>query len=303
MVDVDGLFFRRVSGRAMEQVNIRYVHVFVRKKESLITESAERLVEFLEKQGIRATLVGEGGEKKPSPDLVLVVGGDGTFLAACHLYAPLRVPLLGVDLGGLGFLAEVSAEEMEKAVERIASGALFFEERMMAHCCVVHEDGQEEEDFALNDVVIYRGPFAQMIRLSTYIDGEFLASFPADGLIVATPTGSSAYSLSAGGPVVFPSLELFIVTPICAHTLYARSIVVPPSSCIQVVLESMKEGTMVTLDGQRGYALQKGEYITVRRSPFSARLARLSPGRPFYTLLRNKLSWGMDIRKRVEREC
>lgn len=282
---------------------MKHVHVFVRKRETPVVESATKLIELLEVRGISATLVREEEGNLSPPDLVLVVGGDGTFLAACHRYAPLRVPLLGVDLGGLGFLAEINVEEMEKAAEQISSGTIIFEERMMAHCCIVHKGGQREEDFALNDVVIYRGPFAQMIRLSTYIDGEFLASFPADGLIVATPTGSSAYSLSAGGPVVFPGLELFIVTPICAHTLYARSIVVPPSSSIQVVLESMKEGTMVTLDGQRGYALQKEEYITVYRSPFSVKLARLSPGRPFYALLRNKLSWGMDIRKRVEWRC
>ncbi len=293
----------RIPDRAMEQVGVKRVHVFVRRKDSPVIESAQKFIELLERRGIHATLVREGEEGVSPPDLTLVVGGDGTFLAACRLYAPFRVPILGVDLGGLGFLAEVSVEEMEKAAEQIASGVFAIEERMMAHCRIAHQDGREEEDFALNDVVIYRGPFAQMIRLSAYIDGEFLASFPADGLIIATPTGSSAYSLSAGGPVVFPGLELFIVTPICAHTLYARSIVVPPSSCIRVVLESLKEGTMVTLDGQRGYTLKKGEYITVHRSPFSAKLARLSPQRPFYALLRNKLSWGMDIRKRVEREC
>lgn len=292
-----------ISHRTMGQVGVNSVHVFVRRKDSFVIDNAWEFIRLLEKRGINALLVREGEGEILPPDLVLVVGGDGTFLAACHLYAPFGVPLLGVDLGGLGFLAEVSVEEMDKAAEQIASGAFTIEERMMLHCRVTHGDGQEEEDFALNDVVIYRGPFAQMIRLSTYIDGEFLASFPADGLIVASPTGSSAYSLSAGGPVVFPSLELFIVTPICAHTLYARSIVVPPSSCIRVVLESLKEGTMVTLDGQRGYALKRGEYITVYRSPFSARFAHLSPGRPFYALLRNKLSWGMDIRKRVEQEC
>lgn len=302
---MDSVLFGWLPCGAMEQRLVKNVHVFVRRKNGLVSEKAQELVLLLEKKGLRATLIaeGEGGIGDSVPDLAFVVGGDGTFLAACHLYAPLRVPLLGVDMGGLGFLAEVSVEEMEQATDQIVSGAFTLEERMMAHCRVVHEDGKEEEDFALNDVVIYRGPFAQMIRLSTYIDGEFLASFPADGLIVATPTGSSAYSLSAGGPVVFPGLELFIVTPICAHTLYARSIVLPSSSCIQVVLESLKEGTMVTLDGQRGYALRKGERIMVHRSPFSAVLVRLLPERPFYALLRNKLSWGMDIRKRVEQEC
>lgn len=288
---------------AMESMSVKNVHVFVRKRNGEVFEEAQKLVALLEERGMETALIVEGVEEIETPDLAFVVGGDGTFLSACRLYAPLRVPLLGVDMGGLGFLAEVSAEEVEEAAEKIATGAFAVEKRMMAHCRVVHENGQEEEDFALNDVVIYRGPFAQMIRLSTYIDGEFLASFPADGLIIATPTGSSAYSLSAGGPVVFPGLELFVITPICAHTLYARSIVVPPSSCIRVVLESLKEGTMVTLDGQRGYTLKRGEHIVIYRSPFSAVLVRLAPERPFYALLRSKLSWGMDIRKRVEREC
>ena len=292
-----------IRGGTMEQKLVKDVHVFAKKKDGAVLEEAQRIVTLLTLRGVETRLVGEGEDRGSPPDLVFVVGGDGTFLSACRLYAPLRVPLLGVDMGGLGFLAEVNVSEVEEAVQKITEGSFTVEERMMAHCRVVHEDGREEEDFALNDVVIYRGPFAQMIRLSTYIDEEFLASFPADGLIVATPTGSSAYSLSAGGPVVFPGLELFVVTPICAHTLYARSIVVPPFSCIRVTLESVKEGTMVTLDGQRGYALKRGEYIMIYRSPFSAFLARLSPERPFYTLLRSKLSWGMDIRKRVEREC
>ncbi|MEN3187398.1 MAG: NAD(+)/NADH kinase [Atribacterota bacterium] len=245
----------------------------------------------------------EHEERNEQPQMVFVLGGDGTFLSAVRHYAPLGIPLLGIDMGGLGFLAEVSVENMLEAAEKLLQGKYGVEERMMVQCEIVHQDGTVETDFALNDVVIYRGPFAQMIRLSTYVDNEFLASFPADGLIVATPTGSSAYSLSAGGPVVFPTLAVFIVTPICAHTLYARSIVVPPTSCVKVVLESLKEGTMVTLDGQRGYALSKGEHLKVYRASFAARFIKLFAERHFYTLLRNKLSWGIDIRKRIEPEC
>jgi NAD+ kinase len=122
-------------------------------------------------------------------------------------------------------------------------------------------------------------------------------------LIVATPTGSTAYSLSAGGPVIHPALDLFIITPICAHTLYARSIVAGPTSSIRVILESAKEGTMVTLDGQRGYFLDKGDYIEVRKSHLYNRMVKLTPEKPFYSLLRDKLSWGMDIRKRIDQEC
>jgi NAD+ kinase len=287
----------------MDQPSLRYAHIFIKKNNVRVKEEAGKLLQFLYASRVEAITVTEYQETTDRPQMVFVLGGDGTFLSAVHHYAPLGIPLLGIDMGGLGFLAEVSVENMLGAAEKVLRGDFMVEERMMVQCEIVHQDGTVEADFALNDVVVYRGPFAQMIRLSTYIDEEFLASFPADGLIVATPTGSSAYSLSAGGPVIFPTLAVFIVTPICAHTLYARSIVVPPNSCVKVVLESLKEGTMVTLDGQRGYSLSRGEYLKVHRAPFPAHLVKFSEERHFYSLLRGKLSWGIDIRKRVEQEC
>ncbi len=286
----------------MDKITLSTAHIFIKKKDQKVRDKARELSDFLQSQGMKTLLVEGDAEIEEKPEVVFVLGGDGTFLSASWLYSPLEVPLLGIDMGGLGFLAEVSVENMFQAAEEVIKGNFEVEERMMAQCHIVYGNGISDTDFALNDVVIYRGPFAQMIRLSTYIDGEFLASFPADGLIVATPTGSSAYSLSAGGPILHPILELLVVTPICAHTLYARSIVVAPSSTIEIVLESEKEGTMVTLDGQRGYSIQKGEHVTVNKSPFSVRLIRVDPKRPFYSLLRSKLSWGMDIRKPVE-EC
>ncbi len=284
-------------------IKIRHVHIFPKRDNPRVREKAEELASLLHSLQVTSEIV--TGEESPHhpPQMVVVLGGDGTFLSAVHLYAPLAVPLLGIDMGGLGFLAEVSVDHLFDTIIEVVKGRFTVENRMMAQCEIVHENQKVETDFALNDVVIYRGPFAQMIRLSTHIDDEFLASFPADGLIVATPTGSSAYSLSAGGPVVFPTLDLFIVTPICAHTLYARSIVVPPTSSIKIVLESMKEGTMVTLDGQRGYALARGEYLVVHKASFPASLVKLPRERHFYSLLRTKLSWGIDIRKRVNEEC
>ncbi|MBP9014914.1 MAG: NAD(+)/NADH kinase [Candidatus Atribacteria bacterium] len=286
----------------MDKIVLNTAHIFIKKKNQKVRDKARELGDFLQSRGVKTFIVEGETKVEEKPEVVFVLGGDGTFLSASWLYSPLGVPLLGIDMGGLGFLAEASVENMFQAAEEVIKGRFEVEKRMMAQCCITHQDGKSDADFALNDVVVYRGPFAQMIRLSTYIDGEFLASFPADGLIVATPTGSSAYSLSAGGPVLFPGLELLLITPICAHTLYARSIVVAPSSTIEIVLESEKEGTMVTLDGQRGYFIKKEERITVARSTFSAHLVRVDPQRPFYSLLRSKLSWGMDIRKKVE-EC
>ncbi|MGQ9474150.1 MAG: NAD(+)/NADH kinase, partial [Candidatus Caldatribacteriaceae bacterium] len=210
----------------MVQLPLKYVHIFTKKNNPRVRVEAEKLAEFLHSSQVEVTFCTECEKLAPKPQMVFVLGGDGTFLSAVHRYAPFGIPLLGIDMGGLGFLAEVSVENMFTAVEKILRGESEVEERMMVECEIVYQNGKGETDFALNDVVIYRGPFAQMIRLSTYVDEEFLASFPADGLIIATPTGSSAYSLSAGGPVVFPTLSVFIVTPICAHTLYARSIVV-----------------------------------------------------------------------------
>lgn len=290
-------------GGTMGQSVLKYVHIFAKRNNSRVKEEAEKLTRFFRSFQVEVGFSPEHDGERGNPQVAFVLGGDGTFLSAVHHYAPRGVPLLGIDMGGLGFLAEVSVETMLQAAEKVLNGEFEIEERMMVSCEIFHQNGTVETDFALNDVVIYRGPFAQMIRLSTYVDEEFLASFPADGLIVATPTGSSAYSLSAGGPVVFPTLTVFLITPICAHTLYARSIVVPSTSCVKIVLESLKEGTMVTLDGQRGYSLSKDEHLTVHRAPFSARFVRLPGERHFYSLLRSKLSWGMDIRKKVAQEC
>ncbi len=276
------------------------IHIYTKKNTRTIRSKVEELSALFKRRGLLYQAV--TGDKRPSeyPDIVFVLGGDGTFLSASYLYSPRAVPLFGVDLGGLGFLSETSLEDLDNVTEQVLSGEYFLEERMLAHCRIIQKDGTEETDFALNDIVLYRGPLAQMIRLTTSIDGEHLASFPADGMIVATPTGSTAYSLSAGGPVIHPGMELFIINPICAHTLYARSIIAPPSSTVEITLDSAKEGTMVTIDGVRGRQLNKGDHIIVNKSPFSARMVRLKTGKPFYSFLRSKLSWGMDIRKKVD---
>ncbi|HSV31431.1 MAG TPA: NAD(+)/NADH kinase, partial [Atribacteraceae bacterium] len=263
------------------------IDIFIKKNTEIIRRKSWELGRRISDLGIthRTVFADEVLDPRSIPDLVLVMGGDGTFLSASHSYSPHGVPLLGVDLGGLGFLAAVSIEELDTVILDICNGHYTLENRMLIDCRISRsgEDG-EIHDCALNDVVIYRGPFAQMIRLSTHVDGEYLASFPADGLIVATSTGSTAYSLSAGGPVVFPELELFVITPICAHTLYARSIIALPTATVEVVLESSKEGTMVTVDGDRGYRIGKNDRIFVRKSPHSAKLVKLTRDKPFYSL-------------------
>ena len=279
---------------------VQRVHIFSRKVNNLISQKAQELSDFFNHHQVSCTIVNTNQISSEKPDMVFVLGGDGTFLSASHRYAIEGIPILGIDMGGLGFLAEVSVEALFNAALAVLKGNYTIENRMMLDCLIYHTKKGVEQDIALNDVVIYRGPFAQMIRLSTFIDDEYLATFPADGLIIGTPTGSTAYSLSAGGPVIHPTLDLFIITPICAHTLYARSIIVQPTSSIRLILESTKEGTMVTLDGQRGFALDKGDYIEVRKSQITNHMVKLIPEKPFYSLLRDKLSWGMDIRKRID---
>lgn len=290
----------------MDNNLIKKIHIFTKKNNPRVREKALELNGFFSAQGVESKIISQKEELEQSnfsPQVVFVLGGDGTFLLANYFYAPRKIPLLGIDMGGLGFLAGVSVDNILQAAEEVIKGNFKLEKRMMLDCEINCQGQPNRIDRALNDVVIYRGPFAQMIHLSTFVDDDFLASFPADGLIVATPTGSSAYSLSAGGPVVNPHLELFIITPICAHTLYARSIVAGCESSIKVKLESVKEGTMVTLDGQRGYSLKSGDFITVKKSSLWSHMVQLPQQRPFYSLLRSKLSWGMDIRKRIEEEC
>ncbi|QPM69313.1 NAD(+)/NADH kinase [Atribacter laminatus] len=284
----------------MNKNPIQRVHIFSRKVNDMISQKAQELHDFFNQHLVSCSIINTNHIPDEKPDMVFVLGGDGTFLSASHRYAAKGIPILGIDMGGLGFLTEVSVEVLFDAAKAVLEGDYTVEDRMMVDCSIHHTQRGTEQDIALNDVVIYRGPFAQMIHLSTFIDDEYLATFPADGLIIGTPTGSTAYSLSAGGPVIHPTLDLFIITPICAHTLYARSIIVQPTSSIRLILESTKEGTMVTLDGQRGFGLDKGDYIEVRKSKLTNHMVKLVPEKPFYSLLRDKLSWGMDIRKRID---
>lgn len=284
----------------MNKNPIQRVHIFSRKVNDMISQKAQELHDFFNQHLVSCSIINTNHIPDEKPDMVFVLGGDGTFLSASHRYAAKGIPILGIDMGGLGFLTEVSVEVLFDAAKAVLEGDYTVEDRMMVDCSIHHTQKGTEQDIALNDVVIYRGPFAQMIHLSTFIDDEYLATFPADGLIIGTPTGSTAYSLSAGGPVIHPTLDLFIITPICAHTLYARSIIVQPTSSIRLILESTKEGTMVTLDGQRGFGLDKGDYIEVRKSKLTNHMVKLVPEKPFYSLLRDKLSWGMDIRKRID---
>ncbi len=226
-------------------------------------------------------------------DLVLSMGGDGTFLRAARIAAPHGKPILGINLGGFGFLALVpSGAEMIAAMAKALDSQPRIEERMMLEAVIVREGTQAARFLALNDVVVGKGAFSRLFRLKTSIAGETISYFPADGMIVATATGSTGYSLSAGGPVIEPEVRVIILTPICAHTLSARSLVVPPDRVVEVEFRELREEEVkLTADGQEAFQLEAGDRVEIREAPVSARLVVLADT-SFYSRLREKLGWG-----------
>jgi NAD+ kinase len=224
--------------------------------------------------------------------VALSLGGDGTLLRTARFLDGAAVPILGVNLGRLGFLTSCSASEMRSALEAVVAGDYDVDERMALRGEAVHRDGTPTEDWqALNDIVMHKGGFARMLSVRVSVDGEMLGTYNCDGIVVASPTGSTAYSLSAGGPLITPSLDSIIVTPISAHALAIRPIVLPPN--VTVTLESADgpEEVLITVDGQAGTQLASADRLTIRRAPRPVRIVRF-PGNSFFDRLRVKLGWG-----------
>lgn len=221
-------------------------------------------------------------------DLVIVVGGDGTILRAARDLAHWNIPLLGINVGHKGFLAEIEVEQMDRYLQYVAAGQYGFRERMMLEAVVRRENEMLERYLALNDIIVSRGPFSRIIKLDAYIDNEFLESYSGDGLIVSSPTGSTGYSLSAGGPIVNPSLELLVITPICPHSFYNRSVIVTGSEKIELRVGSGQTQVVLTADGQVGFALEKGDSVFVCRAEQKVRLVHFADN-SFYRLLHQKL--------------
>lgn len=223
----------------------------------------------------------------------LTLGGDGTLLAAATELAPLGIPLLGLNLGRVGFLTELEVRDFEEGLRLALASKLLVEERMMIEGTVLRADASIGDFLALNDLVITKGPFSRLVRLSAWVEGSPLGKYSADGLILATPTGSTAYALSAGGPVLAPEVEAILMTPICPHSLDARSVVVPPGDTVTVELAPMGDRSEVFLtnDGQLSTSLVAGDRIIVRKSAVRTKLLR-QPGYDFFQVLRRKLSEG-----------
>lgn len=260
-----------------------------RKMEVLVEEGVEKLFNPPLTHAALRSVIRE--EMAAQVDMIIVLGGDGTLLSVARVVGEREIPVLGVNLGGLGFLTEITLEELYPVLERILEGDYRADEREVLAVTVIRR-GEKMADFtALNDAVINKGALARIIDLETTIDGQYLTTFKSDGLILSTPTGSTAYNLSAGGPIVYPSLRCIIITPICSHTLTNRPIVVPDSVVIRAVLKTEHEEVLLTLDGQTGFALQYEDVVEVRRGAARIFLIK-SPHRDYFGLLREKLKWG-----------
>lgn len=222
-------------------------------------------------------------------EVIICLGGDGTFLrVARHAYIYDK-PILGINLGTLGFLTEVDKNDIKSSIEKLLSGEYRIEERMMLEATIMENDRFVAQGVALNDVVVSRVALSRILHLNTYINNQFMDSFPGDGLIISSPTGSTAYSLSAGGPIVEPDVEMMIITPICPHILYTRSFVTSGERVVKVIVgESFLNNAMVTLDGQKGYRISGGYSIEIKKSPHTVKIIQLN-NRNFFHILRTKI--------------
>ncbi|HEX5833134.1 MAG TPA: NAD(+)/NADH kinase [Pyrinomonadaceae bacterium] len=233
----------------------------------------------------------EPEELAAASDLVLVLGGDGTMIATARLIGDEEVPVLGVNYGGLGYLTEFRIEELYEALEMILAGNFRLDKRVML-AVELHRDKEiVTVNRVLNDVVINKSALARIIEIETYLNQQYVSSFRADGLIVSTPTGSTAYNLSAGGPVIFPSMNAVVITPICPFTLSNRPIVVPDSAVIELLMKTANEEVALTLDGQVGFPLTVNDRVVIRKSRTTFNLIQPS-NRNYFDVLRDKLRWG-----------
>ncbi len=231
-------------------------------------------------------------EIREQAELVVVLGGDGTLISVARLFSGKDVPIVGVNLGSLGFLTEITVDELYPLLEQCLKGDPRVSERMMLEVTVCRDNKEIEKTHVLNDMVINKGALARIVDLETKVNRHFLTNFKADGLIVSTPTGSTGYSLSAGGPIIHPVMSCIVITPICPHTLTNRPIVVTDDSIITITISSaFDEKVFLTLDGQVGFKLMQGDTIEVRRA-FKTTALVLSRERDYFEILRTKLKWG-----------
>lgn len=279
----------------------RTIGIVLKYHQTGIEDLVRKIVEWADPRNVRILcLEGEiwfpGVECVPKEkfqeesDLILVLGGDGTFLAAGRQAWMRSTPILGVNLGRLGFLTEITVEELFPTMDKIEAGEVSFDIRHLLQVRVKSREHVIFEGHAINDAVVAKGAMARLLELETRVNGNFLALFKADGLIISTPTGSTAYSLAAGGPIVFPTMEATIMTPICPHSLNHRPLVIPDHLGISIHLQAPAENVSLTLDGQVGRALKNDEFVEMMKSPHHLKVIR-SPFKSYFDILKSKLRW------------
>jgi len=238
------------------------------------------------KASVERTTIGEH-----NPKFVLVLGGDGTLLSAARAIAAFKVPILGVNLGSLGFLTEVPLSELYETLEAVDADRCAIEKRSLVHCRLVRRDQTVAEFHALDDAVINKSAIARLVSFDLYLDNVFVSNYKADGVIVSTPTGSTAYSLAAGGPILMPSVDALVINPVCPHSLTHRPIVVRDSVEITIDVQSSGEEAFLSIDGQVGVLLEDNDHVVCKRSQYSCTLLRMR--KTFFDVLRTKLKLGM----------
>lgn len=265
---------------------------FVLKPESReANEVFKRLVKLLSKLGASVELFSSADKITKEVELVVILGGDGSLLAVARKVAPLGIPVLGVHLGQLGFIMETTVDEVEDRLKEIVKGNFSIETRVMLEAGLMRGKRSLGREIVLNDVVVTKGALARIFELNVFIDRELVGGLRGDGVIVATPTGSTAYSLSAGGPVIHPKTDSFAITPICPHMLTQRPLVVPNSSEIRLELLNKPDDIVVTLDGQIGWDMVGGDVVVIGKSKHLLSLVE-SPLRSYYDILKDKLKLG-----------
>ncbi|MDC0205844.1 NAD(+)/NADH kinase [Nitrospinae bacterium] len=284
---------------------MKKVGIFCKQKPNVDAKIVSKLTFWLESKSCAvylepntADLIGKTShlskeEVAAQTDLLIVLGGDGTLLNVAGFAHPHEVPILGVNLGSLGFLTETTMENLYPTLEKVLDRKCEIENRMLLNASVLR-NGKNIEDFnVLNDIVINKGALARILNLKVFVDDQYMTSYRADGLIIASPTGSTAYSLSAGGPIIHPSMHALVLSPICPFALTNRPIVVPDSSVIRVQLTTRNadEDVRITLDGQTGYSIKSGDILEAKKADIPVKLIQ-APGKNYYQLLRKKLHWG-----------
>jgi NAD+ kinase len=283
---------------------IKRVGIISKPKKTEVREIVPGLLAWLHERSIEAFIDKETGaimetkercltrnEMPSRVDLLIVLGGDGTLLATARALNRKPVPILAVNLGGLGFLTEVTREELFPTLETVMDGTYQSDHRVQIEGELIRADEILTSFLALNDVVLNKGAIARILDFELRVNGEKVSTYKSDGLIVSTPTGSTAYSLAAGGPIVTPSVEAFLVTPICAHTLTHRPLVLPNTVKIEVTVKSLREAAYLTVDGQVGIAAHSEDVVRMRKADSYVELVR-PPSTSYFEILQKKLKWG-----------